>query len=97
MIFKNVWESCDWDCGVVTLVSRCSTAWRFSREATIFFCLVTKDIYLCLLQYSAWLKKRRLPKLPMFRLRGLNEKFLEESKQLLDQFLQDLMQVVELE
>nr|CAB3266459.1 sorting nexin-25 [Phallusia mammillata] len=80
-----------------TIVVQCSGApfyrsnddvsgWIVSRTLTEFH-----ELHQSLRECSNWLKKRNLPKLPLLRIRSPNDKFLLESKAMLNQYLQDII------
>ncbi|XP_076809566.1 sorting nexin-25-like isoform X2 [Clavelina lepadiformis] len=82
---------------VYTIIVQCSgvpfyettddvSGWIVARSLNEFH-----DLHQRLKECSPWLKKHSLPKVPMFRLRGLTDKFLNNSKESLDAYLNDIL------
>uniref|UniRef100_H2YU39 PX domain-containing protein n=1 Tax=Ciona savignyi TaxID=51511 RepID=H2YU39_CIOSA len=82
---------------VYTVIVQCSGVPLYEATDDVSGWVVTKclddfhNLHQSLKEYSSWLRKRNLPKLPMFRMRGISEKFLQDSKLSLNSYLQDIL------
>nr|XP_026696627.1 sorting nexin-25 isoform X2 [Ciona intestinalis] len=80
-----------------TIVVQCSGVSLYEATDDVSGWVVTRclsdfhNLHHSLKEYSSWLRKQSLPKLPMFRMRGVSEKFLLESKSTLNTYLHNIL------